>query len=154
ALVLLAVPLLLPALVNPLFPQRLTPLWTFPNWALLPVVLFGSPLLTGIDMRAAARACAVALAVALGAVAVSPARAYLKLQARASNPEDPGAYYAGVAAAVREPAGQPVQMFGGSPRIIRGLSFYMPSARLLWTDPADTANRAEIATEGIAIVCS
>jgi hypothetical protein len=162
ALVLLAVPLILPALVNPLFPQRLTPLWTFPNWALLPVVLFGSPLLTGIDTRAAARACAVALAVALGAVATAPARAYLKLQAMAANPEDHRAYYAAVAAAVQdiaretaqEIASEPVRMFGGSSRIIRGLPFYLPAARLLWTDPADAASRADVAAQGIAIVCS
>jgi 4-amino-4-deoxy-L-arabinose transferase-like glycosyltransferase len=158
ALVLLAVPLMLPALVNPLFPQRLTALWTFPNWALLPVVLFGSPLLTGIDARAAARSLAVAFAVAAGAVTVAPVRAYLKLQALAANPLDHRAYYADVAAAVediaRDTAGQPVQMIGGSWRIVGGLPFYLPAARVLRTDPAGAGNRADIAARGIVVICS
>ena len=34
--------MVLPALVNLVVPARLTPDWTFPNWALLPVVLYGS----------------------------------------------------------------------------------------------------------------
>ena len=42
ALILFAVPMVLPALVNLAVPARLTPDWTFPNWALLPVVLYGS----------------------------------------------------------------------------------------------------------------
>ena len=36
ALILFAVPMVLPALVNLVVPARLTPDWTFPNWALLP----------------------------------------------------------------------------------------------------------------------
>jgi hypothetical protein len=76
-----------------------------------------------------------------------------------TNPDDHRAYYAGVAAAMQNIArqtagGEPVRMFGGSARIIRGLPFYLPAARLLWGDPAAPANRAAIAAQGIAIVCS
>jgi len=39
---LFAVPLVLPALVNLVLPYRLTPDWTFPNWPLLPIVLYAS----------------------------------------------------------------------------------------------------------------
>ena len=39
---LFAVPLVLPALVNLALPYRLTPDWTFPNWPLLPIVLYAS----------------------------------------------------------------------------------------------------------------
>jgi 4-amino-4-deoxy-L-arabinose transferase-like glycosyltransferase len=154
ALVLLAVPLVLPALMNPLFPQRLSPVWTFPNWALLPVVLYGSPLITRIDARAAARAGIIALLVSVGAVVAAPARAYVKLQAKAANVEDDRAYYAQVAAALEDVAGQPVRMVGGSWRIVKGLSFYLPAARILRSDPADAQNRAEVDAKGIVIVCS
>src|SRR6202034_2657107 len=41
-LVLFIVPLVLPALVNVAFPYRLTPDWTFPNWALLPIILYAA----------------------------------------------------------------------------------------------------------------
>jgi 4-amino-4-deoxy-L-arabinose transferase-like glycosyltransferase len=154
ALLLLAVPLVLPALVDPLFPQRLSPVWTFPNWALLPVVLYGSPLITRIDMRAAARAGIIALMVSVGAVAAAPVRAYVKLHAKASNVEDDRAYYAQVAAAAEDLAGQPLRMVGGSWRIVRGLSFYLPDARILRSDPADARYHAKIGAKGIVIICS
>jgi 4-amino-4-deoxy-L-arabinose transferase-like glycosyltransferase len=154
AVLLLAVPLVLPALVNLLFPQRLSPVWTFPNWPLLPVVLYGSPLITRIDARAAARAAIIALLVSVGAVAVAPVRAVVKLQAKASNVEDDRAYYAQVAAAAEGLAGQPLRMVGGSWRIVRGLSFYLPEARILRSDPADARHRAEVGAKGIVIVCS
>ena len=53
---------LLPALVNLAVPARLTPDWTFPNWALLPVVLYGSRKIA-VDLLAVAGAGLVALAV-------------------------------------------------------------------------------------------
>ena len=53
ALVLLIVPLVLPAVINLVIPYRLTPDWTFSNWALLPLVLYGSPELV-IDTGVAA----------------------------------------------------------------------------------------------------
>lgn len=154
ALVLLVVPLLLPALVNPLFPQRLSPVWTFPNWPLLPVVLYGSPLITRINARAAARSVIIAFLLSLGAVAVAPIRACVKLQAKAANIEDDRAYYVEVAAAAERFAERPVRVVGGSWRIVRGLSFYLPEARILRSDPADPGNRAEISAKGIVIICS
>ena len=62
ALILFAVPMVLPALVNLVVPARLTPDWTFPNWALLPVVLYGSRKIA-VDSLAVAGAGLVALAV-------------------------------------------------------------------------------------------
>jgi hypothetical protein len=181
ALVLLIVPLVLPAVANALFPQRLTALWTFPDWPLLPVVLFGSPLMAAIDARAAARSLIVALALAAGAVAYAPVRAHDKLQALSADAENHRAYYAQVAAAVedlapevgqggaQDLASQPPRMaggritrgsigggwiVGGSWPIIRGLSFYLPQAHILRSDPADAGLRAEISANGIAIVCT
>ena len=64
ALLLFLVPLVLPALVNLAIPYRLTADWTYPNWALLPVVLYASREII-VDERTVARAGLVALAVAL-----------------------------------------------------------------------------------------
>ena len=47
ALLLFLVPLALPALVNLAIPYRLTADWTYPNWALLPVVLYASREING-----------------------------------------------------------------------------------------------------------
>ena len=159
ALVLLVVPLVLPAVVNLVFPQRLTSLWTMPNWPLLPIVLFGSPLVTGIDTRAAARVVIFALAVPLGAAAVSPVRAFVKMQAKAARIEDDRAYYRPVAAAA-EDLGGPVRTLWGTGRIVEGLPFYLPDAHLLGPgllqpgDFDDPRNRAEISANGVVIVCS
>jgi 4-amino-4-deoxy-L-arabinose transferase-like glycosyltransferase len=153
ALLLCAVPLLLPALSNLLFPQRLTPLWTIPNWPLLPVVLYGCPLIT-IDSLAAARAGLVALLVSLGAVAASPVRAYFKLQSQARTYEGHRAYYQQVAEAAQELAGQPIRILWGSWQVTRGLPFYLPKAHLLRSDPADARNRPEVSAKGMVIICS
>ena len=71
ALVLLLVPLVLPALVNLVIPYRLTPDWTFPNWALLPVVLYASRYLI-VDEAAVARAGLVVVAGTVVALVASP----------------------------------------------------------------------------------
>jgi hypothetical protein len=55
---------------------------------------------------------------------------------------------------VEDLAGEPVRMVGGSWRIVQGLSFYLPQARILRTDPADARNHAEISAKGIVIICS
>ncbi len=151
ALVLLAVPLLLPPLVNLVLPQRLTPLWTIPDWPLLPVILFGSPLITGIDMRAVARVLVVALAVLLGAVAASPVTACIKMQRKFA--DDDRAYFEPVAAAVEE-FGRPVRSLWGSRRIVKGLLFYIPEAVDLHTAPAVAGIPAEARASGVVIVCS
>jgi 4-amino-4-deoxy-L-arabinose transferase-like glycosyltransferase len=142
---LLAVPLLLPALANLVFPHRLTALWTFPNWALLPVVLYGSPLLV-IPRLAVARSGIVALAVSLTAVIVSPYVAYARLR--------PGKtvnnwHYRYVAAEIRRLAGGPIGLVTGD-WLVRGLPFYLPTARPVM---ATALSESEIKREGIAVVC-
>ena len=76
---LFLLPLVLPALANLVFPHRLTALWTFPNWALLPVVLLGSPLIKVFPISAA-RAGLVALSVSIAAVTASPLIAYIRVK--------------------------------------------------------------------------
>ena len=109
ALLLFAVPLVLPALVNLALPHRLTPIWTYPNWALLPVVLYGSPLIN-VDARAGARACLVALAVSLAFVGASPLVAYWRLD-HFANPHQ--THYRQVAEAVERFAGPPPELLWG-----------------------------------------
>jgi hypothetical protein len=71
AWVLLLVPLILPALVNLAVPYRLTAAWTSPNWAVLPIVLYGSRALF-IDERATVRAGLFTLAATLAILIASP----------------------------------------------------------------------------------
>jgi hypothetical protein len=149
ALLLFAVPLILPALVNLVLPHRLTAVWTFPNWALLPVVLYGSPLVT-VDARAVARAGALALAVALAALIASPVLAYLKLRDGAGLAR---AHPQQVAEAVERFAGRSVPLFWGSEEAVASLAFYLPAARRLSGDASAAENRAEIGAQGLVIVC-
>ena len=86
ALLLFLVPLVLPALVNLAIPYRLTADWTYPNWALLPVVLYASRDII-VDERAVARAGLVALAVTVAAIVVSPVVAYARLTRATTNIE-------------------------------------------------------------------
>jgi 4-amino-4-deoxy-L-arabinose transferase-like glycosyltransferase len=149
ALVLLTVPLILPALVNLVFPHRLTPLWTMPNWALLPVVLFGSPMLT-IKSQLAVRTGFLALMVALAAEIAAPVIASDNLQ----NPaEQNRTHYHQVAEAAERLAGGAVKLLWGSPDITVGLPFYLPGARLLNDDPQSAKSRSAISQEGLVIVC-
>jgi 4-amino-4-deoxy-L-arabinose transferase-like glycosyltransferase len=148
ALLLLAVPLILPALVNLVLPHRLTPVWTFPNWALLPIVLYGTPLVT-VDARAVARAGLLALVVTLAAVAASPVLAYLRLR---DGDDLARAHSRQVAQAVERFAGRSVQLFWGSEEAVNGLAFYLPAGRRLPGDPS-AENRAEIGAKGLVIIC-
>ncbi len=141
ATLLFVVPLILPALANLIFPHRLTALWTFPNWALLPVIFYGSPLLI-IPQLAVARSGVVALAVSLAAVMVSPYVAYARLWQN-------NWHYRQVAAEAERLAGEPIKLITGD-WLVRGLPFYLPTARPV---TATALSESEIKAEGLAIVC-
>jgi hypothetical protein len=147
ALLLLIVPLVLPSVVNLAWPHRLTSIWTFPSWALLPVVLFGSPRLS-VPAIATARACLMALAVSLASVAASPlvARADLS-QRRASH----NAHYRQIAAEVVHLAHSPAVLIGGSEKVVQGLFYYLPAAWPMASPPNDRDVKLSIAAR--AIVC-
>jgi len=66
-----ALPLLLPALASAAFGFALCPLWSLPNWSLLPVVLLSSPKLA-VTRGALRTALAAASALTLGALVLSP----------------------------------------------------------------------------------
>lgn len=149
ALLLFIVPLVLPALVNLAIPYRLTPDWTSPNWALLPIILYGARDIS-IDERAVAGAGLVALAGTLIAVFASPFVAYDRL---AANREPYREHFQQVAKLADSVAGKPVELYWGSPAITGGLPFYLPGARPLSVDPLSAEGRAETRVHGLAVVC-
>jgi 4-amino-4-deoxy-L-arabinose transferase-like glycosyltransferase len=148
-LILFAVPLVLPALVNLIAPYRITPDWTFPNWALLPVLLYRSPSLA-IDARKAAGAGLVAFAVALAFVAVSPIIAYAKLVA-GPDPERPDSQQ--VAAVAERLTDKPLQLYWGSASLTESLPFYVAGMDRLKDDPLSDLGRDEIAAQGLVVAC-
>jgi hypothetical protein len=150
AMILFAVPLVLPALANLAMPHRLTAAWTYPNWALLPVVLYGSRKIV-IDAAAAGAAGFVALAMGFLALVASPVVAYQKLKAGPDS-NRPDAHQV-AEAAERLAAGAPVRFFWGSTSLTGGLPFYLPQARPLDADPLSADGRAAIKAAGLLIVC-
>ncbi len=149
ALILFAVPLILPALVNLIAPYRLTPDWTFPNWALLPIVLFASPLLA-IDARKASAAGLVAFAVAIACIAAAPVIAYAKLVA-GPDPERPDSQP--VAALAERLTAKPAQLYWGSAALAESLPFYLAGTDRLKDDPLSDLGRDETAEEGLIVAC-
>jgi len=149
ALLLFLIPLALPALVNLVAPYRLTADWTYPNWALLPIVLYAARDLA-IDDRAVARAGLVALAVTLAAIAASPLVAYARLN---RSQDQDRAHFRELAEAAESAAGRPVRLFWGTPSAVAGLPFYLPVARPLYGDPLSAENRAAIGADGLAVIC-
>lgn len=149
AIILFAVPLLLPALANVVEPHRLTADWTFPNWALLPIVLYSSSKIA-LDAAAAATAGLFTLALGLVFLIASPFVAYQKLEAGAA-PNRPNSRQ--VAEAAARLTDKPVQLYWGSDGLTGGLPFYLPNVRPLDADPLSDAGRAAIKAAGILIVC-
>lgn len=148
ALVLFIVPLVLPALVSLAIPYRITPDWTFPNWALLPVVLYGSPLLT-IDTRATARAGLAGLAIVLAIVITSPVIACVRI---VSEPDQFRPHFRQAADLATRLSAQPVRFYGGSDGIVGGMQAYLPQARYMPL-PLSPEGRAAVSAKGLVIVC-
>ncbi|MGA9432384.1 MAG: glycosyltransferase family 39 protein [Xanthobacteraceae bacterium] len=149
ALILFAVPMLLPALVNLALPARLTPDWTFPNWALLPIVLYGSRKIA-VDSLAVAGAGLAALAVSLCFLIASPFMAYAHLTAgldsnRPSSQE--------VAVLAKRMTSQPLRLYWGSPGITGNLAFYLAGTTKLEDDPLSDLGRDEMTAQGLIVAC-
>ena len=147
--ILLLVPLALPALVNLAVPYRLTAAWTSPNWALLPIVLYGSYALL-IDERVTVRAGLATLAVTLAILIASPVIACVRLT---HGPDPNRPHFQQVADIGESLAGRPVELIWGSEGIVSGLPFYLPEARPLMIGPLSPEGRAAIAAHGLLIVC-
>jgi len=135
ALVLFIVPLVLPALINLVIPYRLTPDWTWPNWALLPLVLYGSPALV-INAGVVARGGLIGLALVLAIVVASPAIALVRLtQTRDLERR----HTLQIAETAQKMAEGPIKYIwdSGSNGISNGLPFYLPQSR-----PSATADKS------------
>lgn len=149
AWILLLVPLVLPALVNLAVPYRLTAAWTSPNWALLPIILYGSRALF-IDERAVVRAGLATAAVTLAILIASPVIACVRLT---NGPDLYRPLFQQVAEIGDQLAGRLVELIWGSEGIVSGLPFYLPEARPLMVGPQSAEGRAAIAAHGLLIVC-
>ena len=149
AVLLFAVPLVLPALVNLVLPHRLTPDWTFPNWPLLPIVLYASLALV-ISTTTVAAAGLIALALSLAALVAAPFIAYQKLRAGA-DPNRPSSHH--VVEVAEQLTAQPPLVFWGSPELTGGLPFYLPNAQPLEVSPLSPEGRSAIGASGLLVAC-
>jgi 4-amino-4-deoxy-L-arabinose transferase-like glycosyltransferase len=149
AVVLLLVPLILPALVNLAIPYRLTADWTFPNWALLPVVLYASRRFI-VDERAVARAGLVILTAILAILVASPVIACVRL---VNSRDENRTHFRQVAELADSLAGKPTQLYWGSADITSGLPFYLPQARAIPVNPLSAEGRAASSVHGLLVVC-
>jgi len=155
-ILILVIPLVLPAIVNLARPVRLTPIWTIPDWTLLPVVLLASPLIA-VSREAAVRILAVALALPIVAVLAAP---MIALTIHQLGRADQAARYRLTADAItdtwRSATTQPLRLVGGEGESLNGLAFYLADAApLIVFNPhsAPWIARERITTQGIALVC-
>lgn len=125
ALVLLTVPLIVPAIINLHYAHRLTALWTFPNWSLLPIVLYGSPKLIVSTLRCR-HALLAALAGAIAPLVFSPLVGIHNL----SSKEIHRAHWQQISEELGVTARGEIHL-GGDPEITKGLYFYLPHAKPL-----------------------
>jgi hypothetical protein len=135
---------------------RLTPIWTIPNWTLLPVLLLASPLIT-VSREAAVRILGAALALPIAAVIAAPVVA---LTIHHLGRADQHARYRLTADAItatwRSATTQPLRLISGESESPNGLAFYLADAAPLGVfDPhsAPWIARERITTQGIALVC-
>jgi Dolichyl-phosphate-mannose-protein mannosyltransferase len=149
AWILLFVPLILPALVNLAIPYRLTPDWTFPNWALLPVVLYGARGIV-VDDRAVVRAGLFALAAILAVIVASPVIACVRLT---KGPDQFRPHFRQVAELADRLAGKRVGLYFGTEAITGGLPIYLPTSRSLSLSPLSAEGRAASNGQGLIVVC-
>ena len=149
-------PLLLPALVAPFAELSLAALWSMSAWALLPVVLLSSPLVT---LHRPAMLTIVGIAVALPPLMVAaapmiaiavyrsedPLRSHFRLLAERAEHE------------WRLVTDKPLRMVGGDGDLAAGAAFYLPGHVSSFPDSRPTmapwVNETRLRRDGIAIIC-
>ena len=141
--VLLIVPLLAPILVDIIIPHRLTPLWTYPNWPLLPVVLFGSPLVEIQKGISSTRSALVTILVTIGSLISAP---FVGRQHLSDATYLDRQHWQELAARIQALSPKPIRSISGTAESVLGLPFYLPETRVGAPSAAD-------AGEGFAIVC-
>jgi 4-amino-4-deoxy-L-arabinose transferase-like glycosyltransferase len=157
ALLVLALPLLLPAVLNAIVPFRLTAVWTMPNWTLLPVVLFASPLIP-MSRAVAARILTAAVTVQLVVLVVSPAVALMSYAHAAGDPTRRNAALAREIDSIwRQATDKPMRLIGGQDEIVATLSFYLADRPVplehLHPQAISAGDRVRSVDEGTMFVC-
>jgi 4-amino-4-deoxy-L-arabinose transferase-like glycosyltransferase len=151
-------PLLLPAILAPVFRFEITSLWTMSAWALLPVMLLSSPLIA-LDRRAVVAALAAAVVFPIVMVAVAPLIAGLVHRGGGT----PAAMHSRllaerVAHEWRRVTDRPLRMVAGESDLAYGVAAYLPSRPSVFPDfnrkLGPWVDAARLRRDGVAIVCA
>jgi 4-amino-4-deoxy-L-arabinose transferase-like glycosyltransferase len=150
-------PLLLPAILAPVFHFEITSLWTMSAWALLPVVLLSSPRIT-VPALAARRIVALALALPLVALAASPLIATVIHRQGVPNY---ASHYRLLAQEVdkawRATSERPLRLVGSYNNLLYGTVFYFPdrpsTLEIIGPQVTPWTDAARLARDGIALYC-
>jgi Dolichyl-phosphate-mannose-protein mannosyltransferase len=122
--VLMAVPLVLPAVAAPFAPAIFAPSWTTAAWFLLPVILL-RPKSAVLSRTAAIRITALVVATTIGALLVAP---WLAWRRHTEGTPEGREYYrllgGEVTNAWRTATGQPLPMVMGDPALASAVGFY------------------------------
>jgi 4-amino-4-deoxy-L-arabinose transferase-like glycosyltransferase len=124
--ILLAVPLVLPALVALFIGAVLTPLWTMPAWFLLPIVLLRPDGAT-FSRAAAIRLTVLVVAITLGALIAAP---FLARHYHDAGTKESREYFRQVASEVTNAwhlgTGSPLRIVMGDYNLVLATTFYSP----------------------------
>ena len=150
-------PLLLPAILAPLFGIEINSLWTMSAWTLLPVVLLSSPQIV-VTRIAAMRIVTIAVVVPFVFLVASPLIAGAIHRAGVAPLTAHGRLVAErVARAWREATDRPLQYVGGDAVLSYGAAFYLPERPSAFPELneriAPWIDQRRLARAGIALVC-
>lgn len=150
-------PLLLPALLAPLFGIEINSLWTMSAWTLLPVVLLSSPLVV-VTRAAAVKVIVVAIALPMVLLAASPFIASGINRGGVIPSAAHGRLVAErLARAWHEITPLPLQFVGGDAVLTYAAAFYLAEKPLAFPELNERASswidQAKLARAGIALVC-
>jgi len=157
--ILLAVPLVLPAVVAPFIGAVLTPLWTMSAWFLLPIVLL-RPNAANLTRVAAIRIAALAVTITLGSLAVAP---WLASHRHDDGTQEGREYYRSVGAEItstwHRAIGLPLRIVMGDLYLASAVTFYSPDHpdSLPGFEPGSAApwvTPARLASEGWGAICN
>jgi 4-amino-4-deoxy-L-arabinose transferase-like glycosyltransferase len=157
AVIVLVLPLLLPAIAAVVATENIVPLWSIGGATLLGVVLLSSPLVT-LSHVMARRVVGTAIAFCVLSLLASPLVAWT---VHRRGLENHAGHYRLVAQAVeqewRKATDKPLRIFGSYDNLLYGAAFYLTTppktfeivspARTPWTSEADATR------DGIAMVC-
>ncbi|HMA71257.1 MAG TPA: glycosyltransferase family 39 protein [Xanthobacteraceae bacterium] len=157
--VLLATPLVLPAVVAPFIGAVLTPLWTMSAWFLLPIILL-RPKAADLTRVAAIRIAALVVIITIASLAAAPWLAWHK---HIDGTKEGREYYRLISAEMTNAwhlaTGLPLRVVMGNPYLASAATFYspdhpdsMPGFEIGAAAPWITPQR--LASDGWAAVCN